>query len=148
MSLYTNIVVAIDPIIDSQDIIDKAKNLIRTNGIINIVYVDEHVPMAFMGAPLAPPMMDYPFDNENKAELIKSMQKLALMNKIPKENVNVLIGSPANEIRRFAKKISADCIVLGTHGRHGVALLLGSTASSVVHGTPCDILAVKIKDKK
>ena len=36
MSLYTNIVVAIDPIIDSQDIIDKAKNLIRTNGIINI----------------------------------------------------------------------------------------------------------------
>ena len=35
-------------------------------------------------------------------------------------------------------------IVVGSHGRHGLALLLGSTASGVLHGAKCDVLAVRI----
>jgi universal stress protein A len=39
--------------------------------------------------------------------------------------------------------------VVGSHGRHGLALLLGSTANDVLHGAPCDVLAVKLlKDKQ
>ncbi|MEO2178254.1 MAG: universal stress protein, partial [bacterium] len=30
------------------------------------------------------------------------------------------------------------------HGRHGLALLLGSTANGVLHGAPCDVLAVRV----
>ena len=58
--------------------------------------------------------------------------------------VNVLIGAPAAEIRQLADKIGADLIVLGTHGRHGLGLMLGSTANGVLHGAPCDVLAVKV----
>lgn len=36
-------------------------------------------------------------------------------------------------------------IVVGSHGRHGLALLLGSTANDVLHGAPCDVLAVSLK---
>ena len=97
-------------------------------------------------APLAPPMVDYPVEEERKARIKESLNKLAEKHSIPYKNVHLIMGSPAKEIRCFAKKNEADCIVIGTHGRHGVALLLGSTASSVIHGTPCDILAVKIKD--
>jgi universal stress protein A len=38
-----------------------------------------------------------------------------------------------------------DLIVLGSHGRHGLAVLLGSTARSVLNGAGCDVLAVRIK---
>ena len=41
-------------------------------------------------------------------------------------------------------EILADLIVVGSHGRHGLALLLGSTASGVLHGAPCDVLAVRV----
>ena len=59
--------------------------------------------------------------------------------------VKVIVGTPAVEIRHLAKKIGADLIVLGTHGRQGLGLMLGSTASAVLHGAPCDVLAVKVR---
>ena len=40
-----------------------------------------------------------------------------------------------------------DLIVVGSHGRHGLALLLGSTANDVLHGAPCDVLAVRLQKK-
>jgi universal stress protein A len=36
-------------------------------------------------------------------------------------------------------------IVVGSHGRKGFALLLGSTPNSVLHGATCDVLAVLVK---
>ena len=53
-------------------------------------------------------------------------------------------GHPGAEIRRAAEELSADLVVLGTHGRHGLALLLGSTANAVLHGATTDILAVRL----
>jgi universal stress protein A len=59
--------------------------------------------------------------------------------------IRVEAGSVKAEILRVAEEIDADLIVVGTHGRHGISLLLGSTANSVLHGTPCDVLAVRIQ---
>ena len=44
-----------------------------------------------------------------------------------------------------ATEQACDLIVVGSHGRHGLALLLGSTANDVLHGAPCDVLAVHLK---
>ena len=46
----------------------------------------------------------------------------------------------------MARQQGVDLIVIGGHGRHGLALLLGSTANAVLHGAPCDGLAVRIRD--
>jgi universal stress protein A len=70
---------------------------------------------------------------------------LATRNGIDASAVNVIIGTPAVEIRRMAEELDADLIVLGTHGRHGLGLMLGSTANAVLHGAPCDVLAVKVR---
>ena len=53
-------------------------------------------------------------------------------------------GHPAEEIHAAADELSADLVVVGTHGRHGFALLLGSTANAVLHGAKTDILAVRV----
>jgi universal stress protein A len=60
---------------------------------------------------------------------------------------SVVIGHPAYEIRNLAETSNADLIVIGSHGRHGLGLILGSTANGVLHGAPCDVYVVRIKDK-
>jgi nucleotide-binding universal stress UspA family protein len=50
---------------------------------------------------------------------------------------------PATEILRYAKSASIDLIVMGTHGRAGLArLVLGSVAEAVVRAAPCPVLTV------
>ncbi|MGB7931255.1 MAG: universal stress protein [Gammaproteobacteria bacterium] len=56
----------------------------------------------------------------------------------------VEVGSVKHEILRFAEEQDCDLIVIGAHGRHGVATLLGSTANAVLHGTKCDVLCVRL----
>jgi universal stress protein A len=63
---------------------------------------------------------------------------------IATENQYLIFGRPETEIDTLAQQISADLIVVGSHGRHGIALLLGSTANGVLHGAPCDVLAVRV----
>ncbi len=53
-------------------------------------------------------------------------------------------GNPAEEILETAKKIKADLIVTGSHGRHGAQrFLLGSVSSKIVDHAPCAVLIVK-----
>jgi nucleotide-binding universal stress UspA family protein len=50
---------------------------------------------------------------------------------------------PANEILRYAKSADIDLIVIGTHGRTGLArVVLGSVAEAVVRAAPCPVLTV------
>jgi len=54
------------------------------------------------------------------------------------------IGTPAEEIVRYADARDIDLIVMGTHGRSGVAhLLLGSVAEQVVRAAPCPVLLIR-----
>lgn len=54
----------------------------------------------------------------------------------------VLAGSPKRIIIDVAKEISADLIIMGTHGDRGIARIVGSTARAVLHDAPCDVLVV------
>ena len=145
MSIYNHVIVAIDPFIDCSQILSKALKMKTADGHIHLIHVMDIV-MIFPSAPLAPPMTDLPAAHaESKDAAHKSMLDLAKLHNINEENVHIQIGSVAKEIKKFATEINADLIVVGSHGRHGIGLLLGSTASSVIHGAPCDILVVKIK---
>jgi universal stress protein A len=48
----------------------------------------------------------------------------------------------------MAVERGADLIVIGSHGRHGLQLLLGSTANGVLHLSECDVLAVRVGNKR
>jgi len=57
---------------------------------------------------------------------------------------HALIGLPAHEIVDYASAIHADLIVMGTHGRTGLAhLLMGSVAEHVVRAASCPVLTVR-----
>ncbi|MFB3104756.1 MAG: universal stress protein, partial [Pseudomonadales bacterium] len=63
---------------------------------------------------------------------------------VPEDRQYLIFGRPESEIHRIAESKEADIIVVGSHGRHGLALLLGSTANGVLHGAKCDVLAVRV----
>jgi universal stress protein A len=60
------------------------------------------------------------------------------------KSVHVSIGGPAAQIVDTAESLGADLIVVGSHGKHGLGLLLGSTANGVLHQAKCDVLTVRI----
>jgi nucleotide-binding universal stress UspA family protein len=56
----------------------------------------------------------------------------------------LLEGVAHDQIVRIAKKRRADLIVIGTHGRTGVArFFLGSVAARVTATAPCPVLTVR-----
>jgi nucleotide-binding universal stress UspA family protein len=59
---------------------------------------------------------------------------------------DALDGHPAAEIVRHAKKTGADLVVVGTHGRTGIAhVLLGSVAERVLQRSVCPVLAIPLR---
>jgi len=77
-----------------------------------------------------------------KSHLAEFANKLG----VSSEHQYLIFGRPESEIQRVAQANDADIIVVGSHGRHGLALLLGSTANGVLHGATCDVLAVRVGD--
>jgi universal stress protein A len=67
---------------------------------------------------------------------------------VEKESQFIEFGSTKQEVLRIAKELDVDLIVAGSHGKHGLALLLGSTANAILHGAECDVLIVRFADKK
>jgi universal stress protein A len=55
--------------------------------------------------------------------------------------IEARIGAAAESIQDFAREQKVDLIVMGTHGRKGLAhLFLGSVAERVVRSSPCPVL--------
>lgn len=63
----------------------------------------------------------------------------------PVSRRHIVTGHTESEIHRVASETEADLIIVGSHGRHGLALLLGSTANGVLHGARCDVLAIRVQ---
>jgi nucleotide-binding universal stress UspA family protein len=54
------------------------------------------------------------------------------------------VGAPAEEIVHYAEICHIDLIIMGTHGRSGIAhALMGSVAEEVVRMAPCPVLLVR-----
>ena len=58
----------------------------------------------------------------------------------------LLEGVPHEQIARMARRQRADLVVMGTHGRTGLAkLFLGSVAGRVIAIAPCPVMTVRGK---
>jgi universal stress protein A len=144
---YRNIIAAVD-ITDEAEEILKAARAIANDKKSTISVVTVLRPMAEFYVNLYSTLEDNAgigIDSKAVEHATAWLSDLAKRNRIDASAVNVIIGTPAVEIRRMAEKLDADLIVLGTHGRHGLGLMLGSTANAVLHGAPCNVLAIKIR---
>ncbi|MCH1550202.1 MAG: universal stress protein, partial [Pseudomonadales bacterium] len=108
---------------------------------LHIVHVIEPLGLTYGG--------DVPMDLSSVQEQIQEQAKAHLAEfaaelGVSESRQHLIFGRPESEIQRTADQEQADLIVVGSHGRHGLALLLGSTANGVLHGAGCDVLAVRV----
>ncbi|UCF36528.1 MAG: universal stress protein [Acidobacteriota bacterium] len=83
---------------------------------------------------------------ELSAEALERMEDLIPLNRSGKIAIQRLAiqGAPAKTIAKAADENGADMILVGTHGRKGLArVLLGSTAEALLREAPCQVLVVK-----
>jgi len=104
------------------------------------------VPMA--GDGYVSPKMYEEIAASNRAWAQKELNKLVAKAKTSgvRAKAAVLEGAAYDQIVRFARSKRADLIVMGTHGRSGIAkLFLGSVAGRVVAAASCPVLTVRGK---
>ena len=142
MSEYKKIMLAVDLTEESKPVAERALALVKAfDAELHLVHVIEPLSLAYGG--------DVPMDLSSVQEQIQDQAKSHLAEfasgmSVPAEHQHLIFGRPESEIQRVADEEGADLIVVGSHGRHGLALLLGSTANGVLHGAMCDVLAVRV----
>lgn len=143
MAVYQKILVAIDLTEEAPQVLEKAMAISKAHDAeVVLVHVVEPVGYAYGG--------DIPMDLTELQEQLDKAAKEKLhtygeRHGIATDNQLVMVGRPESEIHRLSEELDADLVVVGSHGRKGFQLLLGSTANGVLHGTVCDVLAVRIK---
>jgi universal stress protein A len=142
MSHYKNILVAIDVNAPHESIIRKALAVSQSPGDLILMYT--MLPTTHIQPYLYPMEYNAIDDSERMSLAHKKLSDIATEFGITEPNVFVKIGVAADEIREMANEKTIDLIVIGTHGRSGIKLLLGSTANSVLHGVKQDVLAVRV----
>jgi universal stress protein A len=143
---YHHILVAVDLSEESSQVLDKAQDAARNNGAkLSLLTIVKPLTQVYGGLDMAPIASGaVSFEEEALRQASAQLKDLGANYDIAVENVHVVLGAPAHEIRECGKQLEADLIVMGTHGRHGLGLLLGSTANGVLHGVDCDVLAVRV----
>lgn len=81
---------------------------------------------------------------ERTRQAREALNRLGERYGVPAERCWIESGITKTAILDKAAEVGVDLIVLGSHGRHGAGLLLGSTANAVLHGARCDVLAVRV----
>jgi universal stress protein A len=147
MENYKHILLAVDFYEHCEAVANRAKDLAnRFQAQLSIIHVVDSLPMTEAGYG-----MDMPFNMDLTAELMaaakKKLAKLAEELAVTEDKLWLEMGSPKTEIIRVAEESKADLIVVGSHGRHGLALLLGSTSNGVLHHATCDVLAVRLQEE-
>lgn len=142
MPNYQKILVAIDLSEDSNVVVQRALRIARNNEAqLHLIHVIEPLSFAYGG--------DIPMDfsgiqDEIHQQATSQLKQFAINNDIDDEHRHIVLGKPEVEIHATSKELGADLIVVGSHGRHGLGLLMGSTANGVLHGASCDVLAVRV----
>ncbi len=145
MSGYRHLLLGVDLSAEAAQVVARAKALRDVFGSeLSVVHVIEPLSFAYGG--------DIPMDFSGIQEEVHKqasthMASLCEPLGIPESNRHLVVGRPETEIHHIAEEIGADLIVVGSHGRHGLALLMGSTANGVLHGARCDVLAVRVRNE-
>ncbi|MDA0350036.1 MAG: universal stress protein [Verrucomicrobia bacterium] len=145
---YQNILLAVDFHKDGEAVIEKARKMAKLHDArLQLIHVHEPINMVAGGDGIQFVNEIGELEANYRSESERKLIALATELGIAETDSHFLEGRPASKIHEFCAENKIDLVVLGSHGKHGLQLLLGSTASSVLHNSVCDVLAVRIKSK-
>jgi nucleotide-binding universal stress UspA family protein len=106
--------------------------------LLHVIALEPAIP-AYPSAP-EPTLADQEASARRTLELVAATaRKLGALS----VETRVVFGTPPAEILAVIRSDAIDLVVMGTHGRTGLDLLLvGSVANKVVRKSPCPVLTV------
>lgn len=142
MSKYSRVLLAVDLTEDCRHVAEHASILSELyQAQLHIVHVIEPQSLAYGD--------EIPMDLSSLHEAIYDqaesyLRELSSDFHIAKDRQHLAFGRIESEIHRIAAENKIDVIVVGSHGRHGLAILFGSTLNGVLQKATCDVLAVRV----
>lgn len=140
--MYKHILFATDLSEDTEYVIQKVLGIRSfTNASLSLVHVVEPLPgysYAYLGIE--------DIEGQLITEARNSIEKLGDRMNVNKNDQFIEVGPTKTKILKIADDVNADLIICGSHGRHGLSLLLGSTANAILHGAKCDVLTVRLPE--
>jgi universal stress protein A len=142
MSTYSNVLAVVDLGPDSLAVARRARELcVNPAARLTLLHVVEFVPAEPLSDALLPTV-------QIEAELLERartrLATLAAQVAPTATPFEVTTGNVKAEITRFAREGHHDLIVIGSHERHGLSILVNLTEDTVLHAAPCDVLAVRL----
>jgi universal stress protein A len=141
--MYKQILFATDLTDDTDYLINKVREMQKYTGAkLRLIHVVEPMP-GYSYAYLGIEDIEGQLIDEAKQTLAKLGDALG----VDKANQIVEVGPTKTKILKTAEELNVDLIISGSHGRHGLSLLLGSTANAILHGARCDVLTVRLPEE-
>ncbi len=142
---YKKILLAVDFNEDSTEVVVVARETASLHEAeLLLIHVNEPVNMAYAAEGVSWGDQIYSLEASIRKESLQKMSQLAREINVPESHCHVVEGRPAAQIHELCNTQNIDLVIIGTHGQSGLQLLLGSTANSVLHGSKCDVLAVRL----
>ena len=143
MAGYKKLLVLLDLSQDSEQVAIAGRDMAAySNASMVVLHVVEFVPVEPLGESLMPTaQIEDELLNRSRGQLASLITRLGLGNATGR----VEAGNTKSEILRVAEEEEVDLIVLGSHERHGLAILVNFTEDTVLHAAHCDVLAVRLK---
>jgi universal stress protein A len=142
MADYQRILTAVDLSEQSAAVVHKAAELAaQWRAQLTLLHVVEFVPIEPMSDALVPVMQ---VDDQVIERARERIHALAHTVGLDVQCCRVATGSVKTEVLRLARESHADLILLGTRERHGLSILVNLVEDTVLHGAPCDVLAIRV----
>ncbi|MBT4521893.1 MAG: universal stress protein [Halieaceae bacterium] len=143
MSTYKKILVAVDSSDEAVEVLEAAKGLPGIQDAeVSVVHVAQHPQAAYGQWVVYLPVSE----RQLQEQLLEKLGERVAKSGLQVASTRVEFGRAIDEILNIAKSDGSDLIVIGSHGRHGIKLILGSTANGVLHRAECDVLAVRVSE--
>ena len=141
--MYKHILIAVNFTEDDRLIEGRAVKMHEfTQAKLSLIHVIEPMPSIY-GDSYGVYMQPEVNLNEKATSMLKPIAERL---HIPAVNIATPSGNVSHEIIAYSDENNVDLILIGSHGRHGLRLLLGSTANAVLHHAKCDVLTVRVSD--
>lgn len=143
MGVFHRIVVPVDFNASSRRALELAVELARVHDAqLTVMHTCEIPIYPYLNQEMTPFDLAPPIEQAARAELERTMA--IVRQKVPGARADLRRGLPWQEILAEIEETRADLVVMGTHGRHGVAhVVLGSVAGKIVRLSPVPVLTVR-----
>jgi universal stress protein A len=122
----------------AKEVLEKAASVLASGQRCDVVNV---VDPTSVGYSIDPTMSGKMYQEQYEQAIARTEARLAEIcdaTDLPIDQQIVRYGRVAHEVHELLNTGEYDCLMIGTHGYHGWQRVLGSKASSILHGVPVD----------